>query len=349
MHTKKSIQSLRLLKQGLVKPAESEEEFRQLFRLLQPVTTIYYCRPGDPPSLVYRSCLESSIYTEKMRGREDILKGRFSGGKLAYVLFDDFALYANAFTREIEDYTEIQRTILHAIRTTGPLTPRQLKEETGILNKHLRPALTRLQQANVLYEHQIDGDWDRAWSLFEETWPEINLCREQRITDRSNVIERYFRASVFATMEQVKSWSEFPTTGIRSIISSLINRDLIFTADIPGLGPGWIHSAYRETKVPDIPTTVFMLHRADYLVRSELSALKKRFGTKDILQYILVNGEFIGAVKGHWRIGPHDVDDVILDVSKQNAKKLKTKIINEISKVYFPPRSNIILYNGEQN
>ena len=38
--------------------------------------------------------------------------------------------------------------------------------------------------------------------------------------------------------------------------------------------------------------------------------LKERFGGLEVLQYLLIDRNFAGAVCGHWRIGPHDVEEM---------------------------------------
>ena len=65
------------------------------------------------------------------------------------------------------------------------------------------------------------------------------------------------------------------------------------------------------------------MHRADPLVKSHSSELKDRFGGEEVLQYLLIDGEFAGAVLGHWRIGPRDVDDILLGTARQ------TKIVSQ--------------------
>ena len=62
----------------------------------------------------------------------------------------------------------------------------------------------------------------------------------------------------------------------------------------------------------ELPPSVFMLHRSDFLTKSHTSELKRRFGGQEVLQYLLIDGMFGGAVLGHWRIGPHDVDDIVV-------------------------------------
>ena len=90
-----------------------------------------------------------------------------------------------------------------------------------------------------------------------------------------------------------------------------------------------------------------MLHRADILVRSHAQELKRRFGDLEILQYLLIDGQFQGAVVGHWRIGPHDVDDIVLTLPSQERVARRAAILDAVAEWYRPPRHHILCYEGQ--
>lgn len=46
------IAALRFHRQKLAEPVQTEQEYRELFRMLSPVMTPYWCCPGDPPSIL---------------------------------------------------------------------------------------------------------------------------------------------------------------------------------------------------------------------------------------------------------------------------------------------------------
>ena len=91
-----------------------------------------------------------------------------------------------------------------------------------------------------------------------------------------------------------------------------------------------------------------MLHRADPLVKSHASELKARFGGEEVLQYLLIDGEFVGSVCGHWRIGPHDVDNILVELPAKECTARKSKIIDAVAWNYSPPHHNILAYNGKK-
>jgi hypothetical protein len=154
----------RLVRQRLCEPAKDEETYGSLLRLLQPVAPIHFTRPGAPPRLVHRATFDDGEFNDHLRRRRALVKGRFLGGNIGYVLAEDLALYATVFRREVSG--EDQERILQALRYAGSLTPRQLAEETGLTNKRLMPLLHRLQQGFLVYEAQEDSSWERGWSLF---------------------------------------------------------------------------------------------------------------------------------------------------------------------------------------
>lgn len=80
---------------------------------------------------------------------------------------------------------------------------------------------------------------------------------------------------------------------------------------------------------------------------AEQSALKKQHAKREVLQYLLIDGEFRGAVCGHWRIGPHDVDDIVLDLPAAQCTSRKQAILAAVAAYYHPPGHNILRFTGE--
>jgi hypothetical protein len=341
----------RLQRQRLTDPLETPAGYVELFRLLQPVSTVAYTRPGDPPRLIPRARFDDGAQADRLRAQRAIVKGRFLGGGIGYVLADDLSLYANAFQRPLARSSEFQEEVLAAVQNAGPLTPRQIKEETGLLNKQIMPALHRLQKAFLVFEDQVDEDWERWWYDFASEWPEVEVDESRRQTAAINVLLRFLQAHVFATLEQLKDWSQFPARFLRSLVQEMEGDNLIVPQTIQGLGEGWMRSQdvpMMEAGAGEIPPSVFMLHRADYLVRSHASELKRRFGDHEVLQYLLIEGTFQGAIIGHWRIGPHDVDDIIVELPAAQQADRRDEILDVVAQWYHPPRSRILKYAGRE-
>ena len=92
--------------------------------------------------------------------------------------------------------------------------------------------------------------------------------------------------------------------------------------------------------------SVFMMHKADPMVRTHLDDLKKRFDG-EVLQYLLIDGDLVGAVMGHVRIGAHDVDDIKLQLPKSDCAARRNEILSVVATHYSPPRSRVRRYCGK--
>ena len=61
---------------------------------------------------------------------------------------------------------------------------------------------------------------------------------------------------------------------------------------------------------------------------------------------LLIDGELNGAVMGHMRIGPHDVEDIELQIPPRECASRRREILSVVAKHYCPPRSQIRHYCG---
>ncbi len=338
----------RLRRQRLIEPLEDTHDYTELFRLLQPVSTLASTMPGDPPRLVHRTTFDDGDVTDRMRADRTIVKGRFLGGNIGYVLAEELELYANAFCRWLPGLNETQEIVLDAIVRSETLTPRQMKEETGLLNKKIMPALHRLQEASIVYEDQVDSNWERNWYEFASEWPEIVLDEKRREEAVTKVLLRFLEGHVFATPEQMKDWSRLPSKLLKTAISNMEKDGTIMPKAVDDIGEGWIRKKGTGLAPYETPPSVFMIHKADILVRSHISELKRKFGGQEVLQYLLINGKFQGAVLGHWRIGPHDVDDILVELPVAERANRRAEILKAVAWQYHAPHSHILKYDGSE-
>jgi hypothetical protein len=121
---------------------------------------------------------------------------------------------------------------------------------------------------------------------------------------------------------------------------------LIIPQEVDRLGEGWILAQDATLSNVEIPPSVYMLHKADILSKSHASELKRRFGHLETLQYLLIDGAFQGAVCGHWRIGPHDVSDIVVTLPAEERAHRRDEIIAAVAQRYHPPHSRILKYDG---
>jgi hypothetical protein len=340
----------RLKRQGLLIPLENiknEEEYIKLFKSLQPVAPVHFTRPGDPPRLVHRTSYDDSFITGKLRKKHQLIKGRFLGGRIGYVLEEDLKLFATVFKKPLNKVKPIHEDIMEVIKGSGGISKEQLKEEVhysaGEITKELKP----LQEAFIVYEQQLDTDWDTGWFDFRTEWFDVNEEQDQYEQAISRIILHFLSAFVFANLDQVKSWSQLNVRLLKQAIKNLSEEKKIIEVTIEGLGAGFIRKEDLESlEYHEKPSSVFVLDKSDFLVRSHMKELQEKYKGLEVLHYLLIDGEFQGAVLGHWRIGPYDIDDIKLDFDEKQAESRRKEIIEAVRKVYPPDTSAILKFNG---
>jgi hypothetical protein len=341
-----SILAERIRRQRMTDPLPTARGLEALVRMLQPISTGAYDRPGSPPRLTHRTAFDDTRATARLRARRRLVKGRFQGGGIGYVLAEDLELYANAFCTPLARPSQIQERVLDAIQGAGPLTARQIKEETGLLNKQIMPALQRLQTAFRVCEDQLDDDWDRPWYGFETEWPRVEIREEGRGEAVREVLLRFLHGHVFATRENVRDWSRLPVRLLGDCLRELEGDGRIVACEVKGLGEGFCLRGDTERREVPLEPSLFVVHKADFLTRSRASELKRRFGSTDILQYLLIDGDLRGAIRGHWGFKPYDVEDIIVDLPAAARRARRDEILAAVAAAYPPPRHRILRYAG---
>ncbi|MNN86604.1 hypothetical protein D3C81_2040390 [compost metagenome] len=67
-----------------------------------------------------------------------------------------------------------------------------------------------------------------------------------------------------------------------------------------------------------------------------------------MLQFLLVDGAFRGVVLGHWRIGPYDIDDVVMELDEVETTERKEEVLQAIREMYDPQYHTILRYSGQE-
>lgn len=349
---KQTILHERMRRQRLLEPIEHpmyKEEYLQLFRLLQPVSPIYFTRPGDPPKLVHRTRFDDYDLSSELRSRQQYVKGRFWGGRVGYVLSEDLRTYAIAFRKPIAKPKDIHEDVFQYIRESGGCSKEMIKAELNYPAGQIAKALQDLQCAFLVYENQIDTDWDTGWFDFASEWFALHPTSEEVQEARIKVLENFVRAMVFATEGQMRSWSQWPRKTVQSVIYHMRELGMIERINVQKLGEGYMLTEDIRSKFVDqsMPTTSFMLDRSDLLVRAHMDELKERYKDYEVLQYLLIDGQFQGSVIGHWRIGPHEIEDVIVELNDEQASARKDEILDAVRAFYSPATHPILNYNGK--
>ena len=333
-----NITALKLQRQYFFSKA-NESEYNQLFRDMSPVPTIYWTGPGDPPVISFRAGFDDYTHNYKRREQRTILKGRYRGGSVGYVDSDELELYAALYKKDIEKLSRDQLKLLDLLEHEGPMTIQYMKEITGMLVKEITPILHKLQEAYLVYEDQIDNEGDRAWYIFESEFENVNLSRYTRAEALKICIGRFAKLNVFIDENMIKSFYKLPAKDIKTAVA-----ELAASGELVKYNDGYISNSDMELLNAEdftMPQSVFVLSRSDFLVRSNEHIVKEKYTHDEfeVLNYILVDGEFGGVIFGKFTFGPYIIEEVVTDKSDR-----KDDIIEAIGKVFDLEKSPIKRY-----
>ncbi|MCL2406469.1 MAG: hypothetical protein FWC95_00925 [Defluviitaleaceae bacterium] len=322
------ITALRMERQFLTRKA-NEDEYNALYVDSQPGLNVYWHGFGDPPSLSFRADFDDIGYNRKRQLRHGLIKGRFAGGNLGWIVPEDLELFAAAFTKPLTKPTFRHTTLLELIERE-PLTIQQMKEETGMLVKEITPALHRLQEAFLIYEDQYDGEWDRGWHKFSDMFPDADMQKHTRNEALKIIIKRFAYRLVCFDERMVKSFYKWTDKDIKVAIAALVEEKLLAETDHGYVLPDDI--ALLKTYNAEPPKSIFVMHRNDMLVKANDHWLKERYSHPypDTLWYLLIDGEFHGAVAGKFRYTPAEVEDVMLDLPANEVADSKEDILQAV-------------------
>lgn len=330
------------------------EIYQELFRLMSPVMTSYWTMPGNPPTIQHRADFSDFQFNDLLRGRREIVKGRFQNGGIAYVYFDELELFAALYRKPLKRLLPKDHEILSLIEHEGPINVKGIKEVLSMYVKDITPVLHRLQTAFIVFEDQRSIEWDRGWYAFEREFPELDLNRYTFEQALRNVLIRFQHLMVWFEVKQAENFYKIPAKAILKVLESLVSDHVFAIYEINGK-TGYLSRADLELLDKETfgqPTDhFFCLNRNDLYVKAMEAELKVRFpkNESEPMYYLLHQGIFKGAVYGHFKIGPNILDDVRFDTNVESMRAKKTEVIKAIGKVENLDRSPIRNYMGEIN
>jgi len=345
--------ALRMERQHLTRKAD-EAEYLALYRDLQPGVNVFWHGFGDPPTLSHRAVFNDMEYNRKRQRNRSLIKGRFTGGNLGWIVPEDIELFAGAFAKPLTALTLRHTTLLDLVRRE-PLTIQQMKEETGMLVKEITPVLHRLQEAFLIYEDQYDGEWDRGWHPFTDMFPGVDLQKHTRHEALKVLLSRFAYRMVYFDIAMAKAFYKLPGKDLQKATDELLAEGVLITC-----GNGYVlkddaHTVGKtdtdRSKTADnldadqtaaiyeagmdygtaLSPSVFVIHRNDILVKTIESELKARFthDYPDTMHYLLVDGVFRGFTAGKFRY-TLEIEDVILDLPREEAAARKDEVLDAV-------------------
>jgi len=346
----RNVVALRLKRSRLTDPVKTKAEYDELFRMMSPVPTDYWIRPGTAPFLQHRAAFDDTAYNDRLRSNRQIVKGRFQKSGIAYVRFDELSLFAAVYQKEPDRIGPLEWKFLDLLDHEGPMTIGMFKEITGMYVKDITPVLHKLQAAFLVFEDQRDDDWERSWYLMKNEFPDLDLdaCDETEALDA--VFGRFVTMNVFADAAMARSFFGLPLKKAEAVFARLEEDGAVVPAAFEGRNGYAATSDLALLSGPDLPVPngVFALNRNDFLVRSNEHLLKAGPGSvaQGTMYHLLIDGRFLGTVEGGFKFGPHVVEDVRVDLPEEEAEARKDEILEAVGKVLDPEQSPPRRYNG---
>jgi hypothetical protein len=310
------------------KAGESDyDDYDSLFRDLSPIPCVFWSEPMTAPSLPPHADFNDLRYNDRRRARREIVKGRFHGGSVAYIEQQDMALFAALYNKPMDTFTPLQLEILDILRREGPMSVGMLKTMTGKKVKDVSPALQRLQMAYLVFEDQTDSGYDRAFYPMDTEFPDFSPNSVDKPAAVDTVILRLAARMVALTRQMIRDYFSLNIRDIDDSLQRLTQTGALTFADGAWFFPEHLQRLLQE----DLPEdkTAYVLHRSDPIVRAFAADLKRQYtrpGAK-ILQFILIDGRFAGAVYGNFRFGENEVDDIRLDLPEPQAQAYKDSVV----------------------
>lgn len=346
----KTIKYLRLKRQNIIERDENAD-YEKMFRLMSPVSTLFWTAPGEPPVIGHRHDIDDRTLNNYNRANRTIIKGRFRGGSVGYIYADELPLFMTAYKKEISRFSEYDFIVLETLRNEGAMNIAMIKEITGLLSKHIAASLQKLQKAFIVFEDQVSGDWDRAWYILEDEFPDVDLNAYTKPQALEEVILRFAYLNVFFAESMVKSFTKFSNRDIKETLFSMAEKGLLAEACADDKRGYVLKEDLDEilSASGDIPDDIYILDLNDHLVRSNEEELKACFDPAPYktLHYILKQGEFIGIVAGRFTFGPPELEDVMLSLSDADKIKFRRDIERAVEEKYDPHQTLLLRYCGE--
>ncbi len=329
------ITCLRMERQHFANKA-NETEYRQLFRDTSPVYQVYWIGFGQPPVLKYRTEFDDLEYNRTRMLTREIVIGRFIGGNLAWIERDDMPLFSALYKKPLPKNAYAARELYELFERVGPLTVHRIKEESGLLVKDITPALKQLQEAFLIFEDRYDNNFDRSFYLFSEMFSGADN-EMSRADALDTLLKRFAYRNIVIDEKQAKAVYHLPAAEIKAAFSRLVENGTLIAAD-----KGYMLSSDAEllcSYVPKRERFVYAVNRNDFLFRSYAHELVPKFKPlyenlpydSEPFHYILVDGVFRGVSVGHVHNGPFEINDIVLDMPKEEAQARKKEIIDAVT------------------
>ena len=327
------------------KQGSSDSDYLEILRTLAPMRPPSYEFPGTPVCLYDRHVasdgLSEKVVAERVRREGLTVKSRFQHGNVGYVPTDEMPLFIGAF-RKSRGLTWDDSAVLESLQREGPLQKKDLGEMCGVKGKTLTVALQNLQANFLVFEQQLETEWDNPWCAIETEHPEWLEGVPEQFEARLEVIRRLTNAHVFSSAQEVKDWSGFTGKDVSVLLEEICKRGYLEKAVVEGWDEHYLATDFEDVT---LEPHVAILDPGDPLVTAQVSYLKADYPKMPVLKYVLLDGEICGLVEGRWGINPFDVTDVHVPEHARTGV-LRLEIIEKLRRHFPFPAQKILKFAG---
>jgi len=284
------------------------EDVFGILKELQPFPPITGSMPGSAPHPRSRVVNYQDEWSQQWRAAGRLIKGRFMNRNVAYVVDDDFALYAAAFRRPLQEpVPDTAFQILEILEQDGPLPKPLLREFSNLERNYFERALKSLNCAFEVMEIQRKVDWESPWDLCRRAYPNADFDSWEQSEAQAEVLRRFTKAFGAATLVEIADWSGWPQRTIQNLIDNLLMRHDIAPVEIEGQEkPAYIADEDIDALGNTQPLEPFLvvLPPNDPFVLPQWSHLKKQYQSYRLpycYGVIVLNGEIVGAAWGRYK------------------------------------------------
>jgi len=295
-----------------------KEDLLRIIRDIQPIHRSLFSLHARMDKYDPRWCRE---LIDKVR----LFKGRFIGGNLYYVAIEDMPLYATAF-RAVLNLRPFTRKVLGVIEREGPITKDDMGRLLEVGGRRVYRALTELERAFLIAEvqkeplDQFKGSIRYPWNLFRREYPLVDLDAIGKDEAIQMVLLRFLYSFGPATITEIASWSEFKQSRVRSLVDSLVSEKRVLSSQIENMEETSFFAAGDKRAIEEAKDSspfITILSSSDPIVTASKEDLRREFGYGRTISsnylYIMMNGDFCGAIERHWKEKELWIKNLILE------------------------------------
>jgi len=327
----------------------SDSDYLRILTQLAPFRPPANEFPGTPAVLYDRhedaAGATAMEVAERIRRNRLVFKARFQGGRVAYVPIAEVPLFIAAYQKERTLTLEAQ-AVLETLEREGPLHKPDIAELSGVKGSELSKELQKLQQAFLVYEEQLETEWDNPWYHLEREQGDWLANLPDARDARLEIMRRFTEAYVATRVDEAKAWSGFPKREVADCLEALVTAGHLSKVNIDGWGERYIVTNIEDSEL-QAEKTVAILDPGDPLVVTQTQKLKESFPNLPVLKYVYIDGEVRGLATGRWGINPYDVDDVVVPEEARDGT-IRDEIIEKLRRHFPYPRQRVLRFAGEK-